>query len=106
MTAVQLGEIVDQRKEDPNVLGRLACNLRSAHPVAQRHEDDRSLHVTWRESGDSWRCIIAFDGDPSRSLAQIDIHENATVRVETFEPCRLTISPEEDILCLTRYRSR
>ena len=105
MTAVELGEIVDQRKEDPNVLGRLACNLRSSNPVAQRHEDDRSLKVTWRELGDSWRCTISFDEDSGRSLAQLDIHENATIRVDVFAPCRVTVSPEEGILCLTRYRS-
>lgn len=105
MTAVELGEIVNQRKQDPNVIGRLACNLRSSHPLAQRHEDDRSLNVTWRESGDSWRCTISFEGEQGRSLAQLDIHENATIRVDVHAPCRVTVSPEEGILCVTRYRS-
>ena len=105
MTAAELSEIVDQRKEDPNVLGRVACNLRSSNPVAQRHEDDHCLKVAWRESGDSWRCTISSDGDSGKTLAQVDIHENATVRVDVSEPCRVTISPEEGILVLTRYKS-
>lgn len=105
MTAVELGKIVEQRKEDPNVLGRLACNLHSSHPVAQRHEDGRSLHVTWRESGDSWRCTISYDGDTGKYLAHVDIHENATIRLDVSAPCRVTISPEEGILCLTRYKA-
>lgn len=104
MTAVELAEIVDQRKEDPNVLGRLACNLHSSNPVAQRHEDGRSLLVTWRESGDSWRCTISYEGDAGRPLAQVDIHENATVRLDVFEPCRVTVSREEGILVLTRHK--
>ena len=39
-----------------------------------------------------------------RHLVQVDIHENATVRVDVFEPCRVTVSPEEGFLCLTRYK--
>jgi hypothetical protein len=26
------------------------------------------------------------------------------VRVEAYEPCRVTVSPEDGILCLTRYK--
>jgi hypothetical protein len=103
MTVLELTEIVDQRMDDPRVLGRLACNLRSSENVVQRHQDGRSLQVVWKESGDFWRCVISADAD-SGCLVQVDLHENATVRMEAYAPCRLTISPSEGILCLTRYR--
>jgi hypothetical protein len=60
--------------------------------------------VVWEHSGDFWRCIIFAAEDHIQRLAQVDIHENATVRVDAFEPCRVTVSPEEGFLCLTRYR--
>jgi hypothetical protein len=104
MTSLELTEIVDQRTTDPTVLGRLACNLRSNDLVVQRHHDNRQLSVAWQDSGDFWRCTILSDEKTARPLAQVDIHENSTVRVDVFEPCRVTISPEEGFLCLTRYK--
>jgi len=104
MTSLELTEIVDQRTTDPAVLGRLACNLRSNDLVVQRHHDDRKLSVAWQDSGDFWRCIISSHEKAGHPLAQVDIHENSTVRVDVFEPCRVTISPEEGFLCLTRYK--
>jgi len=89
---------------DTAVIGRLACNLRNNDLVVQRHHDDRNLQVAWSDSGDFWRCTISSDQQAAHPLAQIDLHENATVRVEIFEPCRVTVSPEEGILCLTRYK--
>ena len=103
MTSLELAEIVDQRMADPTVIGRLACNLRNNDLVVQRHHDDKRLSIDWSDSGDFWRCTISSDESASHRLAQIDLHENATVRMEVFEPCRVTISPEEGILCLTRY---
>ena len=104
MTAQELIEVVDQRMSDPAVLGRLACNLHRADIVEQRHHDDRLFTVAWHDSGDFWRCIISSKDSAHRHLVQVDIHENATIRVDSFEPCRVTISPEEGFLCLTRYR--
>jgi len=104
MTSLELTEIVDQRTTDPAVLGRLACNLRSNDLVVQRHHDNRQLSVAWQDSGDFWRCTISSDRKTAHPLAQVDLHENSTVRIEIFEPCRVTISPEEGFLCLTRYK--
>ena len=104
MTSLELTEIVDQRMADPAVLGRLACNLRSGDLIEQRHHDDRKLSLVWNDQGDSWRCTIYSSEKRERLIAQVDIHENATVRVESYEPCRITISPEDGILCLTRYK--
>jgi len=104
MTSLELTEIVDQRMTDPAVLGRLACNLRRDDLIAQRHHDDRRLSLVWQDSGDFWRCTIFSDETSTRPLVQVDLHENFTVRADIFEPCRVTISPEEGILCLTRYK--
>jgi hypothetical protein len=104
MTPLELSAIVDQRMTDPAVLGRLACNLHSNDVLEQRHNDNRHFTVAWQDSGDFWRCIISSDDRTAPPLAQVDLHENATVRIETYEPCRVTISPEEGFLCLTRYK--
>jgi hypothetical protein len=106
MTSLELTEIADQRMSDPTVIGRLVCNLRSSDLVAQRHHDDQTFGVTWNDSEDFWRCIIFADGNPAHRLAQIDLHENSTFRADLFQPGRITISPEEGILCLTRYKPR
>ena len=104
MTALELTEIVDQRMADPTVLGRLACNLRSSDLIEQRHHDDRKLSLDWQDEGDSWRCTIYSSEKRERLTAQVFLHENATVRIESYEPCRVTISPEDNILCLTRFK--
>ena len=104
MTLLELNEIADQRMADPTVLGRLVCNLRNAHPIVQRHHDDQNFSVTWNDAEDFWRCTIFADGNPAHRIAQIDLHANHTLRADLFEPGRITISPEEGILCLTRYK--
>jgi hypothetical protein len=106
MTSPELIEVVDQRMSDPSVLGRLACNLHRGEPVEQRHHDGRSFRVAWHDSGDFWRCVISSEDGAAQRLAQIDIHENATVRVDAFEPCRVTVSTEDGVLCVTRYRQK
>ena len=103
MTSLELSEIIDLRMTDPSVLGRLACNLRSNDPVEQRHHDDKQLSASWQDCGDFWRCTVS-DETAARPMAQVDLHENSTVRVDVFAPCRVTISPEVGILCLTRYK--
>jgi len=103
MTELELGEIVEQRMTDPKVLGRIACNLRDEKTVVQRHHDQQSFTVTWRDAGDYWRCVIA-DAMGDVVLVQVDLHENHTLRIEVGSPCRVTVSPEDDILSVTRYR--
>lgn len=104
MTSPELLEIVTQRMDDPTVLGRLATNLFKEDSVKQQHKDDRTLSLSWHELGDLWRCTIWSDKETNNRIAQIDIHENATTRIDVFEPCRVTISRQEGILCLTRYK--
>jgi hypothetical protein len=103
---LELIEVVDQRMSDPAVLGRLACNLHRSDLVEQRHHDGRRFSVAWHDSGDFWRCTIASDENAAHRLVQVDIHENATVRVDAFEPCRVTVSTEDGVLCITRYKQR
>jgi hypothetical protein len=103
MTSEQLKEIVDQRMRDPHVLGRVACNLRSSTPVEQTHHDERLFQVAWEDYGDFWRAIVTENG--GAKLAQVDVHENGTTRVDAFSPARVTVSPEEELLCITRYRA-
>ena len=106
MTSLELNEIADHRLSDPNVLGRLVCHLRSNDLVVQRHHDDQHFSISWQDSEDFWRCIIFANNNPDHRLAQVDLHENSTIRADLFEPGRITISPEEGILCLTRYKPR
>lgn len=102
MTTAELNEVVEQRMADPAVVGRLACNLRSGE-MQQRHLDDKTLRMEWIDSGDSWRCVVT-DAAGGKRVAQVDIHENSTVRMEAYEPCRIAVCPEDGILTLTRYR--
>ncbi len=104
MTSYELLEIVNQRMDDPMVLGRLATNLFSEESAKQQNKDDLTLALSWQELGDLWRCTIWSDKESDTRIALIDIHENATTRIDAFEPCRVTISREEGILCLTRYK--
>ena len=104
MTAPELKEIVEQRMDYPWILGRLACNLRSNDLVEQKHHDERKLRVLWRNTGNFWRCTIFLDEVTGLCLVQVDLHDDSTVRVEAFEPCSITVSPQDNLLCVTRYR--
>jgi hypothetical protein len=104
MTNEELKDVADQRMTNPNVVGRVACALRDASRVEQRHHDGRNFRVLWEDDGDSWRCTVT-DEVSSAKLMQIDIHENGTVRADAFAPCRVTVSPEEGLLCVTRYKA-
>ncbi len=103
MTRLELDEIIEQRMTDSRVVGRIACNLRDAHDVVQRHHDGATFSLAWQDAGDYWHCIITNQANALR-LMQVDLHENGTVRMETDEPCRVTVSPEDNILSVTRYR--
>jgi hypothetical protein len=106
MKALELKEIVEKGMDNPWILGRLACNLRSNDLVEQRHHDKRKLRVCWRNTGEFWRCTIFLDQDTELCLVQVDLHNDSSVRVEAFEPCSVTISPEDGLFCLTRYKHR
>lgn len=103
MTSAELKEIVEQRANDSAVLGRLACNLRSDEPVEQHQADGVPLTVHWQDLGGYWRCAITR-GDGPDYVARVDVHDNSTVRIEAREACSVTISPDDDLLCLTRFR--
>ena len=99
-----LETIVQQRLDQPSILGRLACALRQNDLVSQQHHDGKVLNVVWRNRGDHWRCTIFLNQATDLALAQIDLHTDGTLRVEAWEPCSVTVSPGEDLLVLTRYR--
>jgi hypothetical protein len=101
VTPLELHQIVDERMHDPGILGCIASNLRSSDAAEQQHHGDGRLKVEWRDCGDFWECTIADDGQ-AKPVAKVNLHDNATVRIETFAPCRVTISQEEGFLCLTR----
>ncbi len=101
-----LETIVQQRLDQPSVLGRLACPLRRDDLVAQQHHDGKLLDVVWRNRGDHWRCTIFLNKATDLALAQVDVHSDRSVRVEAWEPCSVTVSPGENLLVLTRYQSR
>jgi len=104
MTPLELNQIVEQRMDDPRVVGRVACNLRQNGSAVQRHHDGRHFAVSWQDAGDYWRCALS-DSESGDRLAQVDLHENQTVRIEVDAACRVTISPEEGILSITRYQA-
>jgi hypothetical protein len=104
MTEQELMDVVELRMADPVVLGRIACNLRSSASVQQRHHDGLSFDVEWEDDGDYWRCTVT-DRESSSRLVQVDLHENKTIRADVYTSCRVTVSPEEDLLCVTRYRT-
>jgi hypothetical protein len=103
MTPLELNQIVEQRMDDPRVLGRIACNLRQSDSVVQRQHDGREFAVSWQDAGDYWRCTLSDRASGDR-LAQVDLHENQTVRIEVDAACRVTVSPEDGILSVTRYK--
>jgi hypothetical protein len=104
MTPLELNQIVEQRMDDPRVVGRIACNLRQSDSIVQRHHDGREFAVSWQYAGDCWRCTLS-DRESVERLAQVDLHENQTVRIEVDAACRVTVSPEDGILSVTRYRA-
>ena len=102
MTQLELNEIVDQKMRDPQISGCIVSNVRGDRTTEQRHRDQSKLGIAWHDCGDFLRCTIMANDDLRRPVAQVDLQENATVRIETFQPCRVTISHEEGFLCLSR----
>ncbi len=86
----------------PSVLGSLACHLRDDCEIAQQHRDGRELDVVWRECAGYWRCTIFISKATDLCVAQIDIHDDGTIRLEAHEPISVTIDPDVDVLVLVR----
>lgn len=105
MKKKDLQAVVEQHLNAPRVLGRLATMLRENNLVAQRHHDGRELSVFWGNRGDYWRCTVFLGKATDLALLQLDLHEDGTFHVEMWEPCSITVSPHENLLCLTRLRS-
>jgi hypothetical protein len=37
-------------------------------------------------------------------LTEFDVHDDGSVRVESWEPCSVTVDPKMGIMCLTRFK--
>jgi len=102
----ELDTIAEQRMDDPFVVGRIVSRLRKNGAVSQRSKDRRSFEIFWRDTGAYWRCTILLAQDSDDALTQIDLHGDGTVRVESHEPCSVTVDPSEDLLVISRFTKR
>lgn len=99
-----LEQIINQHKNEPGLIGSLACHLRQNEPVAQQHQDEREFEVYWQQKMGHWRCIIFIAKESEDCIAQIDLHDDQTVRVQAHEPISVTIDPKLNLLVLVRFR--
>ncbi len=102
MTQLELNEIVEHALNDARISGCIASNFREDLAAAERHRDGEKLSIRWHDRGDGRRCTIFAGEVQPYPLAQVDLGENASLRIETFAPCRVTVSQEEGFLCLSR----
>ena len=102
MTQVELSEIVEATMSNPRVSACIAGNFREDRATAEGHRAGGRLTMTWQDRGDCRRCTIVSEEGVPQTVARIDLSEDATVRLETYVPCRMTISKEEGFLCLSR----
>jgi hypothetical protein len=100
--AYELKKIADQGFEDPYLLGRVVSRLRENDTFAQKHHDKTKCDLFWRNAGAYWRCTIFMSPDSEDVLAQVDLHVDGTIRVESYEPCSITIDSSENLLVLSR----
>ena len=100
--AQQLKEIANQKFEDPYLLGRIVSRLRENDTFVQKHRDRRKCDLFWRNAGAYWRCTIFVSPESEDVLAQVDLHVDGTTRVESYEPCSITIDLTENLLVLSR----
>jgi hypothetical protein len=100
--AQQLKEIANQGFKDPYLLGRIVSRLRENDTFIQKHRDKRKFDLFWRNAGAYWRCTIFVSPESEDILAQVDLHVDGTTRVESYEPCSITIDPTENLLVLSR----
>jgi hypothetical protein len=101
----QLKEIVKQDFDDPYLLGRIVSRLRENDTFVQKHRDKRKFDLFWRNAGAYWRCTIFVSPESEDVLAQVDLHVDGTTRVESYEPCSITIDATENLLVLSRIAS-
>jgi len=97
-------QIIDQHRDRPDLVGSLACHLGQSTPVAQQHRDGREFEVFWSQKTGFLRCTIFIEKGSENCIAQVDIHEDKTIRVEAHEPVSITIDPKIDVLVLVRIR--
>ena len=96
--------VIDQHLADQSLIGSLACHLGRSEPVVQQHKDGREFEVFWSQKAGYKRCTIFVAKGSEDCIAQIDIHDDKTVRVEAHEPVSVTIDPKLDVLVLVRFR--
>jgi hypothetical protein len=101
----QLKEKVKQDFDDPYLLGRIVSRLRENDTFVQKHRDKRKFDLFWRNAGAYWRCTIFVSPESEDVLAQVDLHVDGTTRVESYEPCSITIDATENLLVLSRIAS-
>ncbi len=102
MTQVELSEIVDSTMSNPRVSACIVSNFRENRATAEGHREGGKLSIDWQDRGDYRRCTIICEEVSAAPVARIDLGEDATVRLETYMPCRVTVSNEEGFLCLSR----
>ena len=100
-----LKQIIEQHADEPRLAGSLACHLRQNEPVEQHHRDGRELGVYWRERAGHWRCTVFAARCSDHCIAQVDLHDDKTVRVEVHEPASIAINPQLGVLVLVRFKS-
>lgn len=101
-----LDQIVDQHRAELGLVGSLACHLGQSESVVQWHRDKREFEVFWRERAGHWRCTIFGAKGSEDCIAQIDLHDDKTVRIEAHEPVSVTVDPKLSVLVLVRYGNR
>jgi hypothetical protein len=100
----ELKSIAEQNLDSPYILGRIVSRLRKNDASAQKNKDGCSFEVFWRSAGPYWRCTIFVDQESEDALAQIDVHEDGTVRTELHEPGSVTVDPTENLLVVVRFQ--
>lgn len=101
--AEELHIIAEQNLDSPFILGRIVSRLRRNDASVQRNKDGRMFELFWRNAGAYWRCTIFLDKESEKALAQIDVHEDGTVRTELHEPGSITVDPAENLLVVVRF---
>ncbi|WP_158819903.1 hypothetical protein [Granulicella sp. S156] len=101
--AEELQIIAEQNLDSPSILGRIVSRLRKNNAYSQKHKDGFSFDLFWRNAGPYWRCTISLDKESEDALAQIDVHEDGTVRTELHEPGSITVAPAENLLVVVRF---
>lgn len=99
-----LEQIIDQHRAEPGLVGSIACHLRRSEPVAQQHQDGREFDVLWSQKPGYARCTVFVAKGSENCIAQIDVHDDGTVRVEAHEPVSVTVDPGVNVLVLVRFR--